>query len=52
MSRSLVLQITVEQISLNLTAEINTVLKLKKLKFCANRSIFVRTETQVAKHHS
>ena len=39
----LVAQITVEQISLNLADEINS-LKLKNFKFRGNRSIFVRTE--------
>ena len=39
----LVAQITVEQISLNLADEINS-LKLKNFKFCGSRSIFVRTE--------
>ena len=39
----LVAQITVEQISLNLAEEINS-LKLKNFKFRGNRSIFVRTE--------
>ena len=38
----LVTQITVEQISLNLADEINS-LKLKNFKFRGNRSIFVRT---------
>ena len=38
-----VAQITVEQISLNLADEINS-LKLKNFKFRGNRSIFVRTE--------
>ena len=36
-------QTTVEQISLNLADEINS-LKLKNFKFRGNRSIFVRTE--------
>ena len=39
----LVAQITVEQISLNLADEINS-LKLKNFKFRGNRSIFVQTE--------
>ena len=39
----LVAQITVEQISLNLSDEINS-LKLKNFKFRGNRFIFVRTE--------
>ena len=39
----LVAQITVEQISLNLADEINS-LKLKNFKFRGNPSIFVRTE--------
>ena len=39
----LVAQITVEQISLNLADEINS-LKLKNFKFRGNRSILVRTE--------
>ena len=39
----LVAQITVEQISLNLADEINS-LKLKNFKFRGNRSIFVLTE--------
>ena len=39
----LVAQITVEQTSLNLADEINS-LKLKNFKFRGNRSIFVRTE--------
>ena len=39
----LVAQITVEQISLNLANEINS-LKLKNFKFRGNCSIFVRTE--------
>ena len=39
----LVAQITVEQISLNLSDEINS-LKLKNFNFRGNRSIFVRTE--------
>ena len=38
----LVTLITVEQISLNLADEINS-LKLKNFKFRGNRSIFVRT---------
>ena len=38
-----VAQITVEQISLNLADEINS-LKLKNFKFRGNRSIFVQTE--------
>ena len=40
---NLVAQITVEQMSLNLADEINS-LKLKNFKFRGNRSIFVRTE--------
>ena len=39
----LVAQITVEQISLNLADEINS-LKLKNFKFRGKRSTFVRTE--------
>ena len=39
----LVVQIPVEQISLNLADEIKS-LKLKNFKFRGNRSIFVRTE--------
>ena len=44
----LVAQITVEQISLNLVNEINS-LKVKSFKFCGDRSIFVKTERQFAK---
>ena len=44
----LVAQISVEQISLNLADEINS-LKLKNFKFCGDCSIFVQTERQFAK---
>ena len=48
----LVARIIVQQISLNLTHEINTVLKSRFSKFRGNRLIFVQTERQFAKHHS